>query len=313
MTRFQIKTLQQLVKHSLPAIAIGIGAWLPLQLPSYAGEILERVAQTGVLRVGAQTDAIPFGFQDESGQWQGYSVDILNLLGERLEAKLGRPVQLEFTGSNPQNRFDLVSQNLVDIECGTATFTWEREGRVDFTLSYFPNGTQLLVEQGDADWSIPALVGRKIGIVANTTNEAAMRGLQPRADFVYVRDRFEGFEALQAGDIDGLASDGITLEGLRYTTETPEAWDVVPDLPYVLESFACIVPHDESEWRDFVNVTLAGFMQGVVNNEPAMISIYERWFGDDGLVPYPQDLVSNYFFSIVNTLEWLPRAGNWAE
>jgi polar amino acid transport system substrate-binding protein len=292
---------------------LGTLAWLGVQPLAQAGEVLQHIEQTATLTAGVRKDAIPFGYVDEQGEWVGYSLDILELIRQSLSDRLGRPISLTLVEVTPQNRFELVETGAIQIECGTTTFTWAREERVDFSLSYFPNGTQMLVPADSEIWSIPSLAGQRIGAIPNTTNDNAIRSLQPQAQMVAVADRYEGFRQLQQGTIDGFASDGITLEGLRRLSENPEAWEVVPDLPFVLESYACMVPQDESEWRDLVNITLTGFMQGVVGGDGEMAAIYDRWFGETGVTPYSRELVTNYFFSIVNVLEWIPTVDSWAD
>lgn len=300
-------------KNSLALLVLSSIFCVAAQAQSLASQVLERIKETGTLTAGVRKDAIPFGYVNRQGEWVGYSIDVLHLLQQRLEQDLQQPIQLNLVEVTPRNRFELVSSHQIDIECGTTTFTWEREQWVDFTLSYFPNGTQMLVPADTGFWSIPDLANQRIGAVPDTTNEAALQTLQPRAILVRVNDRFDGFQKLQRGEIDGFVSDGITLEGLKRTAEDPDAWEVVPDLPYVLESYACMVPEDESDWKDFVNFTLTGFMQGVVNGEPERVEIYDRWFGETGIAPYSRELVTNYFFSIVNVLEWIPTVDSWAE
>jgi polar amino acid transport system substrate-binding protein len=275
-------------------------------LAASAGQVLQQVQQTGVIRAGVRKDAIPFGFIDAQGKWQGYSLDVLELIRVEAERQLNRPVRLELVEVTPATRFKQVADGSLDIECGTSTFTWDREKLVDFTLRYFGNGTQLLVRRNSGLGSIPSLVGKRVGVVPGTTNAAVLRTLQPAAQFVAVVDRLEGFRKLQAGQIDAFASDGITLEGLKHQARDPQTWAVVPEAPYVLEGYACTVPEDESQWRDLVNRTLAQMMQGVVMGDPAAISLIDRWFGPKGIAPYPRDQISDYFQATLSTLEWLP-------
>lgn len=292
------------MKRLITSLA-GLGLIL-IPLAASAGQVLQRVEQTGVIRAGARKDAIPFGFVSAQGKWQGYSIDILELIRAEAERKLQRPIRLELVEVTPETRFQKLKDGSLDIECGTSTFTWDREKLVDFTLRYFANGTQLLTRRDSGLGSIPSLGGKRIGIVPGTTNAAVIKALQPAADFIEVGDRLEGFRKLEAGQLDAFASDGITLEGLRRQAAKPQLWSVVPDAPYVIEGYACSVPEDESQWRDLVNRSLAQFMQGVVTGDPGAIALIDRWFGPKGLAPYPRDQISDYFQSTLSTLEWLP-------
>jgi len=55
-----------------------------------------------------------------------------------------------------------------------------------------------------------------------------------------------------------------------------------------------------------VNYTLLKFMEGIVSDQQQAVTIYERWFGEDGVVPYSRETINDYFQGIVNTYEWIP-------
>jgi len=132
-------------------------------------------------------------------------------------------------------------------------------------------------------------------VIANTTNEAVIKTQQPAAILVKVKNRAEGLQKLETGEIDGFASDGITLEGLRKSAKNPNNLAIVPSYPYAYESYACTLPENDSKWRDTVNYTLLKFMEGIVSDQQQAVTIYERWFGEDGVVPIPEKLLMIIF------------------
>lgn len=280
-----------------------------LQPPSWAGQILDRIKQTGVITAGVRKDAIPFGYVNEQGQWVGYSLDILELIRQETEKQIGKPVKLQFIEVTPQTRFAKIQQKEIDIECGSTTFTWERDKQVDFTISYFASGTQLLVKNDSDLTTLESLAGKRIGVIPNTTNQKIIKEQQPAAQLVIVKDRLEGLQKLETGEIDGFASDGIVLEGLKKEASNPSMFKVVPEFPYQYEAYACVIPEDESAWRNLVNYGLVKYMQGVVTDEPKAVAIYEKWFGDKGQTPYPRETMNEYYQGILNGFEWIPLVG----
>jgi polar amino acid transport system substrate-binding protein len=277
-------------------------------MPSWAGVVWDRIKETGVIQAGTRTDSIPFAYRNQDGEWVGYSLDVLELIRAETEKQLGKPIKLELVEVTPENRFQKIEDQSIDIECGSTTFTWERAKIMDFSLSYFASGTRLLVKKGNETnlGTISALANQRIGVIAETTNESVLKNLQPQAQFITVQDRFEGLKKLENGEIDGFASDGIILEGLRRTTSNPEDLAIVPDAPYLLESYACILPQDDSQWRYLVNYSLFRLMQGIVTDNLNSVAIYERWFGENGVNPYPREQINGYFEGIMDSLEWLP-------
>lgn len=297
------------MSQKIAIAALTIILSLVSQTSSWASEVLERIRETGVINAGVRKDAIPFGFVNEQGEWVGYSLDILELIRQETEKQLGKPITLQKVEVNPENRFTKLKDGTIDLECGSTTITWERKKEVDFSVSYFASGTKLLVKTDSNLNTIESLAGRRIGVIPNTTNEKVIRLQQPAAELIIVQDRYQGLEKLIAGEIDGFASDGIVLHGLRKTAINPSGLEVVPDFPYVYESYACALPENQSQWRDLVNYSLIKFMGGIVTDNLEYVAIYERWFGEDGEVPYSRELINDYFQGIVNTYEWIPLVG----
>ena len=164
---------------------------------SLAGEILEKIKQTGVITAGTRKDATPFAYINEKGEWVGYSIDILEIIRQDVEKRLGQPIRLKLVEVTPQNRFEKVTKKEIDIECASSTFTWQRDELVDFSVSYFASGTKILRKKGSNLETIDSLAGRRIGVVPNTTNENAIKMQQPAAILVPIKDRLEGLEKLQ--------------------------------------------------------------------------------------------------------------------
>ncbi|MBR8839253.1 MAG: amino acid ABC transporter substrate-binding protein [Stigonema ocellatum SAG 48.90 = DSM 106950] len=260
--------------------------------PSLAlGEtVMQKVARTGVLTAGTSKDAIPYAYSNNNGQLVGYSVDMLNLIKEQLEKELKRKIQLKLLALTPSERIPKILNQQVDIVCDASSFTWERDQQVDFSVSYGATGTQLLVKKGSDLGSPESLIGKRIGVLRQTTNELALKRVQPQAQLVYLRDRSLGYTALQQGKIDALASDSILLEGWLATTKKSDAFAVVPDRPYSREGIACMVPQNNSKFLHSVNYTLFKFMQEFLASDSKYVSIFERWFGSQGVVFLNKDL-----------------------
>ena len=272
----------------------------------WAGNILERIKDTGVITAGTRKNAVPFGYVNDKGEWVGYSLDILELIRQQAERQLNKPIRLKLVEVTPQDRLTKIKDGSIDIECSSTTFTWDREKEVDFSVSYFASGTQLLVKQGSGLGSAASLAGKRIGVIPKTTNQAVIAAQQPAAQLIPVKDRGEAWEKLQKGEIDGFAGDGIILVGMKQQASNPEAYEVVPEFPYQYESYACLLPHDQSAWRDLVNYSLIKFMEGITSDRPETVAIYERWFGEAGVAPYSREAINEYFEGIVNGYEWIP-------
>jgi len=87
---------------------------------------------------------------------------------------------------------------------------------VDFSNITFVESTGVVVARAANFQSVSDMAGKKIAVVAGTTNEAAVNE-QSRAHnlnitVISVKDREEGISALESGKVDGYASE-IALSG----------------------------------------------------------------------------------------------------
>lgn len=297
----KLKILPNIVKLSLSA-----SIFLFNQMPLFAGEVLSNIRETGIIKAGYRPETIPFAFVDNNGKPVGYSLDILELIRAETEKRLGKPIKLELNQINPENRFEQIEDGSIYIECGSTTVTWEREKFVDFSVSYFASGTQMIVNSGSGLANVSSLAGVKIAVIPDTTNEQAMKIFAKGAKLIPVKSEEEGLEKVKSGEVEGFAGDGILLQALKKNASNPNLYEIVPEFPYMIESYACTLPQDESQWRDIVNYSIVKFMQGIVTDTPSAIDIYERWFGQQGATPYPIETMADYFQGIANGYEWIP-------
>jgi len=145
------------------------------------------------------------------------------------------------------------------------------------------------VKQGIGIKSMADVAGKRVGVISGSTNEKAVRASQPKADVVTFQEQAAAFLALEQGRIVAFASDGILLAGLAAKARNPKDYEVVGDF-FSKDPYACMVPENDSKWRDFVNHT---FMELIDNGK--YFELYAKWFGARGVVPYPMsDQVRTY-------------------
>ena len=257
--------------------------------PVLAETVLEKIRRTGVLTAGTRGTSIPFAFINEKNEGIGFSIDLLEAIRARLEKKLGKPIKLEKKEVDPATRVPLVANRTIDVECGSTTYTRGRDETVDFSINFFFTGAQLLVKKGSGIKSLADVAGKRVGATAGTTNEKALRASQPKADVVTFREHGAGFLALEQGRIVAFTENGILLAGLAVKAQNPKDYEVVGDL-FSKDPYSCMVPENDSKWRDFVNHT---FMELIDSGK--FFELYDKWFGERGVVPYPMTpQVRNY-------------------
>jgi polar amino acid transport system substrate-binding protein len=292
-------------KLSLAFVSLVFAIVLPRS--ASAETTIEKVARTGILTVGTRLDLVPYSYVNDQKQLVGYSIDVIDLIKEQLEEQLGKEITVQVIAEEDfAERIPRLVSKEIDISCDTV-FTWERDRFVDFSVSYGISGIRLAVPKDSPLSSPESLAGQRIGVTPNTVVEQTIKLVQPQATLVPVQNLEEGFTALQEGKIDALAGDTVILAGEIARRES-DALMLTPAEPYARYGIACMVAENNSSFLNAVDYALVKMMQGYVNGEPSSIEMVGRWFGPEGIVDLPPELIRGFFQSIIITREQIPLA-----
>ncbi len=262
---------------------------------------LDKIAKSGEFTVGVRDGAIPFGFISKENEHVGFSVDMAKEFHKALEKKLGKSLKFTLKTTNAKTRIPLVANRTIDIECGSTTHTVAREETVDFTITVFLTGTQLLVKKGSGIKSYKDLPGKKVGAAQGSTNEKAIRDLnnkgeiKPAANIVVYQEHTQGFLAMQRNILDAYVTDGILLAGLKAKAPNPDEYEVVGGF-ITYDPYAFIVRENDSKFRDFINIEIIQMIK-----DGRFFKIYDKWLGPKGTVPYP---ITDEFRTLLKLQAW---------
>lgn len=248
-----------------------------------AGSILDRVAETGELRIGYPVGAPPLAFNDADGQPVGYSIELCRHIGRTLQRELGLE-ELEFTYVplvSIEDRLGAVERGEVDIECGATTVTLSRRERVDFTLMTFITGSAVLSRKGAPIASVSDVVGKRIAVMPGTTTEAVLREFvavnETELRLVLVDTHQEGMTLLNTKKVDGFASDRAMLIGQVFTDENARNEYEMTRGVLSFEPYALVIPRGDTRFRLAADRALAELYRSV-----RIRRLYQDWFGQYG-------------------------------
>ena len=246
---------------------------------------LKQIQETKTISVAYRTDALPFSFEDADKKPTGYTVDLCRSVIAVIERQIGvSPLQVKWVPVTTQTRFSAIASGQADMECGASTVTLGRMKEVAFSTLTFLDGTGLLIRSAMAGNSLKDLAGKKIGVIAGTSNERALNeALKANvlsATVVKVGSREEGLEQLQAGALDAFASDRVLLLGLILKAKTPKDLALLGDA-LSFEPYAIALPRGDWAMKQAVDAALSQ-----IYRSNALPDIYNRWFGTLG-VPGP--------------------------
>ena len=274
--------------------------------PVLASTLLESVARTGKLVVGTSFDRVPYAYFNQQEELDGYSIDIVKLIQKQLEQELGKTIEVDFVEANSVTEaLPKLTSGEIDIACNSV-FTWERDRYVDFTIRYSLSGIRLLVPSGKASDSF---ADKKIGVPPATFVQDAIKLAYPQATLVPMKTITEGVEALKAGQVDVLAGDSLTLDGIRQQI-APDDYEVFPQLsekPYARYGVACIVPENNAGFLNIANYAIAKMMEGYLVGEQQSLDIVNKWFGPEGVIEIiDPNLIKDFYENTITNHEQIP-------
>jgi len=260
---------------------VAVVAVLAVPVLARAAELdgaLKRIRDTRTVRIAYRTDALPFSYEDNK-QPVGYTVDLCKQVVASLEQQLKvQPIAVKWIAATSQNRIELVRKGEADMECGATTATFSRMEQVDFSSPVFVDTTGVLVRRAVGARSLSGLAGKKIVVVAGTSNQKALEKALKKdlvsATVVAVKSREEAVAALEKGTADAMASDQILLVGLSSKLKDEQYGLLDQDLGY--EPYAIVLPRNDASLRLAVNRALAG-----IYASDSIVEVFRRAFGPD--------------------------------
>ena len=237
---------------------------------------LKKISQSKTITLGYRTDAMPFSFA-EGKQIDGFTIDLCKRVVTSIERQIKvQPLQVKWVAVTSQSRFDAVAKGTIDMECGASTITLSRMKQVDFSSIIFVETTNLLVKATPGPRSLSEMSGRKIAVVAGTTNEHALNEQIKRrllnTTVVPFKSRDEAFAAFEEGKADAYASDRLLLLGALTKSKDPKSLVLIPE-ELSIEPYGIVLPRGDASFRLAVNTGLA---QVYASGE--VIEIFRRWF-----------------------------------
>ena len=288
-------------RRALPA-ALGLLAVLAPVAQARAEGVVDRVARSGQLVLIGDPGLAPMLSRDAQGQPQGYGVEVARRVAAELSAAVGRPVTLRFEPvTDPAALGQRIAQGKADLACGVP-FSWERDMTVDYSLPIGLSGLRLLAPAGRFDGAPEALAGRSIGVVRDSLAETELRGMQPAARAVPFANLPAAVSALQAGRVEGVIGDSSLLAGL-VRAQGATGLALTPEDPYERYAVACLVPENDSAFRNLVNLAIARFLQNYLDGQPEAVAAIDRWLGPGSALQLPQERIRTYFETVLLGVE----------
>ncbi|HEX7951725.1 MAG TPA: amino acid ABC transporter substrate-binding protein, partial [Burkholderiales bacterium] len=255
--------------------------------PVFADEpqgTLRKIITERMIRLGYQKDLAPFSSIGADGKPRGYTVELCHrvVAGIRNQYNLAA-LDIEWIEVTMTDRFQLVADGAIDLECGVSAMTLSRLKLVDFSaMTWIDSGT-FLVKRGIRLNTNADLAGKKIAVFKGSTTDKALRevlltqavaGGPITTEIVQVKGRQEGMEALEAGTVDAIAGDRTILGSFAASASDPDRF-ALAEYQFMYEPYGLPLRRNDADFKFAVNSVLASLY-----HSGEVMKIYKRWFGN---------------------------------
>jgi ABC-type amino acid transport substrate-binding protein len=213
---------------------------------------IDRIRQDKVIRIAYRTDAPPFSYKDQLGEPAGFMVDLCRAVAKNLAQQLSLPsASVSYVTVTAVDRFEAIQQNKADLLCEPTSATLSRRAMVDFSIATFVDGASLMIGL-DGPHDLQALAGRKIGVLASTTTEDALRNSLRSAgitaDVIPATTHAEGLSMLDDEKISAYFADRSILLFLIRESKAAEKLKLA-DVYLTVEPYALALPRGDEDFR----------------------------------------------------------------
>ncbi|MBV1895879.1 MAG: amino acid ABC transporter substrate-binding protein [Rhodobacteraceae bacterium] len=225
-----------------------------------SAQTLERIKDTGELKLGYRTDAAPLSYADADGKTAGYSPLVCVTIAQHLANQLKlENLDVTFVPVDTTDRFDKVASGEIDMLCGATTITLERRQLVDFSVPTYVDGTALMVAKG-YEGGLDSFGGKKIGARTGTTTLEALTGSFAEegvdADIIAFDDHRAGLAAIEASEISAYFADQSILVHLYFNSEYQNTLSLSDEI-LTIEKHGLAMARGDSDFRLAVDAALS--------------------------------------------------------
>ena len=150
----------------------GVAALSAFVAPAAHADALDSIAKSGVVRIGVFEDYPPFGSIGPDMKPEGYDIDVANLIGKALNAKV------ELVQVTGDNRMAYLADHKADLLLSVGE-TPEREKVIDFSQPYAPYYLAVFGPKNLPVKNAGDLAGKTISVARGTLEDLSVTKIAP--------------------------------------------------------------------------------------------------------------------------------------
>lgn len=218
--------------------------------------------------VGTEAAYAPFEWQ-EDGEIVGFDAELIQAVAEEMGVKL---VHNNVTWDA---LYPSLGNGSIDAVISAMTITVEREKEVDFSDPYFEAMQIIAVPKDSAVAGLQDLIGKKVGVQANTTGQYALEELEGMKDEDIQKypTTPDAMMALATGELKAVVADSPVV--MNYVKTNPEANLMTVKDDFEKEYYGIAVKQGNTELLEKINAALKA-----VKDSGKYDEIFNKYFGE---------------------------------
>ena len=216
---------------------------------SIAESRLQRILETGEIRVGTTGDWNPMTIKDPStNQYKGFEIDIVTELAKDMDVKI------IFVPTEWKTLVSGIVANKYDIST-SASLSAKRALSTGYTNSYFKLATVPLTLKKNLskfqNWEDINRIGVKVAVTLGTTQEQQAKEIFPNALLIVIESPARDYQEVLAGRAEVHITSNI--EAATLVEQYPEMAIVPVSEPKYPTPLAWLTPQDDQVWINYLN------------------------------------------------------------
>ncbi|WP_394893557.1 transporter substrate-binding domain-containing protein [Mesorhizobium sp. AaZ16] len=221
-------------------IAILGAAVVGLTLPDATvarADALADIAARGTVRIAVPQDFPPFGSVGTDMAPRGYDIDMANLIGEKLGAKV------EIVPVTSANRIPYLQTSKVDLVISSLGKNAEREAVIDFSNAYAPFFNGVFAPADVAVAKAEDLSGKTVGVTRGAIEDLELTKIAPAdANIKRYEDNNGTISAFLSGQVDVVATGNVVAAAILEKNPPKR-----PEMKFLIKNSPCYIGMNKNE------------------------------------------------------------------